>query len=66
MSSVMKAQYMKLLAKEIVSIYGVTMESAVAALKKSAINQLFDRYPEYVDHVPLSSWAKEVHGEMFE
>lgn len=65
MSENAKAIYCNLLSDEIVSIYGVSKEQAVVAVNHSAIQTLIRENPEYVDHVPLSCWAEEVHAEMF-
>ncbi|MGM9549985.1 MAG: hypothetical protein ACI3V5_09105 [Faecousia sp.] len=65
MSEQAKQLYFRLLSEEIVSMFGVTMESATKAVQNSAIQNLINDYPEYVDHVPLSSWAEDVHEEMF-
>lgn len=65
MISNLKLRYFKLLAKEMVAMYGLTMEVALAALKKSSINDFIDEHPDYVDHIQLSDWAEEVHTEMF-
>lgn len=56
--------YFDLLASKIVDMFGVSREQAAFAIQKSAIQKLIREEPEYVDHVPLSSWAEEVHREM--
>lgn len=56
--------YFDLLSNKIVSMFGVSKERAVFAIQHSAIQKLIREEPEYVDHVPLSSWAEEVHKEM--
>ena len=56
--------YFELLSNKIVSMFGVSKEQAVFAIQNSAIQKLIREEPEYVDHVPLSSWAEEVHKEM--
>lgn len=65
MSENAKRIYCDLLSNEIVSMFGVSKERAVAAVSKSAIQTLIRENPDYVDHVPLSCWAEEVHAEMF-
>lgn len=65
MNNTVKARYLNLLAKEMVAMYGLSIDVAIAALKESAINTFINEHPEYVDHVPLSNWAEEVHAEMF-
>lgn len=57
--------YFELLSDEIVTMYGVSKEQANYAVQNSAIQTLIREEPEYVDHVPLSCWAEEVHEEMF-
>ena len=57
--------YIDLLSQKIVAMYGVSKEQANRAVQNSAIQTLIREEPEYVDHVPLSSWAEEVHEEMF-
>lgn len=65
MSEQAKQLYCELLSEEIVIMFGVSKESAVSAVKNSAIQGLIRDYPEYIDHVPLSTWAEDVHTEMF-
>lgn len=65
MSENAKRIYCDLLSNEIVSMFGVSKERAVAAVSKSEIQTLIRENPDYVDHVPLSCWAEEVHEEMF-
>lgn len=60
-----KRIYCELLSNEIVSMFGVSKERATEAVNRSAIQKLIREDPDYVDHVPLSSWAEEVHAEMF-
>lgn len=57
--------YFELLSQKIVAMYGVSKEQANRAVQNSAIQALIRGEPEYVDHVPLSSWAEEVYEEMF-
>lgn len=57
--------YCELLSNKIVAIYGISKELANYAVQNSAIQILIREEPEYVDHVPLSSWAEEVYEEMF-
>ena len=56
--------YCELLSNKIVAIYGISKELANYAVQNSAIQILIREEPEYVDHVPLSSWAEEVYEEM--
>lgn len=57
--------YFDLLSDKIVAMYGVSKEAAASAVQHSAIQALIREEPEYVDHVPLSNWAEEIHEEMF-
>ena len=57
--------YCELLSNKIVAIYDISKELANYAVQNSAIQILIREEPEYVDHVPLSSWAEEVYEEMF-
>lgn len=56
--------YCELLSNKIVTMYGVSKEQANRAVQNSAIQTLIREESEYVDHVPLSSWAEEVYEEM--
>lgn len=57
-------RYCELLSNKIVVMYGISKEQANRAVQNSAIQTLIREEPEYVDHVPLSSWAEEVYDEM--
>lgn len=57
--------YFELLSEKITDLYGISIEEASRAVQHSAIQTLIREEPEYVDHVPLSSWAEEIHEEMF-
>ena len=57
-------RYCKLFSNKIVVMYGISKEQANRAVQNSAIQTLIREEPEYVDHVPLSSWAEEVYDEM--
>lgn len=61
MSEAAIARYCELLSNKIVSMFGVTKAQADQAVERSAIRELIRQAPEYVDHVPLATWAKEVH-----
>lgn len=65
MSENAKKIYCDLLCDKIVSMFGVSKERAADAVSRSAIQTLIHENPDYVDHVPLSCWAEEVHTEMF-
>lgn len=55
--------YCELLSNKIVAMFGVSKTQADLAVQHSAIQRLIREEPEYVDHVPLASWAEEVHRE---
>jgi hypothetical protein len=55
--------YCDLLINEIVEMFQISYEDATYAVEHSAIQQLMDEMPEYVDTVPLDSWAKDVYNE---
>ena len=57
-------RYCELLSNKIVVMYGISKEQANHAVQNSAIQTLIREEPEYVDHVPLSSWAEEVYEEI--
>lgn len=56
--------YCSLLIDEIIEMYGADRALVESWISKSAIQKLIDEDPEYVDHIPLSSWAEEVYEEM--
>lgn len=58
-------RYCELLSNKIVTLYGISKEQADYAISNSAIQTLIREEPEYVNHVPLSSWAEEVYEEVF-
>lgn len=58
-------RYFQLLSKEMAKMYEISAEQAAVAIRSSAIQHIAREYPEYVDHVPLSEWAKEVYAEYF-
>lgn len=57
--------YLELLGNKMVVMFGLSKEDADHAIQNSAIQTLIREEPEYVDHVPISSWAEEIHREMF-
>lgn len=63
MSELAIAHYCELLSNKIVAMFGVSKPQADHAVQHSAIQKLLREEPEYVDHVPLSTWAEEVHRE---
>ena len=64
MNGSVKNRFLKLIAKEMTAQYNVSMEFAMDAIKRSAVNALMDDCPEYVDHVPLSHLAQKVYEEV--
>lgn len=64
MSKELRKLYCELLAEKIAQMYGIDLERARFSVAESAIQKLLDEMPEYVDHVPLYSWAEDVHEEM--
>lgn len=65
MSGTMKKRYISLLAEEMVSLFDVSHEVALKAIHGSSFMGILKTYPEHVDHVALSTWAYEIHNEMF-
>lgn len=63
MSEATIQHYCELLSNKIVAMFGVSKSQADRAVAHSAIQKLIREEPEYVDHVPLSAWAEEVHRE---
>lgn len=55
--------YCDLLANKIVEMFPVSYEGAAYSVEHSVIQQLMDEMPEYVDTVPLDSWAEAVYNE---
>ncbi len=55
--------YCDLLVNEIVEMFPISYEDAAHAVENSVIQQLMDEAPEYVDTVPLDSWAEAVYNE---
>lgn len=58
-------EYLQLLSVKMSSMFDIPEDVAANAIQKSVIQELIRDMPEYVDHVPLSSWAEEIHKEMF-
>lgn len=63
MNTKLRKQYCELLSNKIVAMFSVTKEYADCAIQNSAIQNLLDEIPDYVDHVPLEEWAYEVYNE---
>lgn len=61
MSDAVVHEYISLLCAKIVAMYSVSLEVARKAVEDCGMKQLFCENPEYVDHVPLSSWAKQIY-----
>lgn len=59
-------RYLGILAKEISSRYGTPIEITKKFVKQSQINVLLDQRPEFVDHISVETWSREVHEEMIE
>lgn len=62
MSDKDRARYLNLLADVMVATFGLTKAIAKAEIKSSRMNELLTDRPEFVDHVPLEAWAKEIHN----
>lgn len=56
-----KKRYLSLLIEEIVVTYGISEDVASKAVMNGPIVQMLDDKPEFVDHVPISSWAKDIY-----
>ena len=55
-----KNRFINLIAEEIEDMYGCTEKEARKAVRKSEVVKLLDEQPEFVDHVPLSSWTESI------
>ena len=55
--------YCDLLVNKIAEMFPISYEDAARAVENSVIQQLMDEMPEFVDTVPLDSWAKDVYNE---
>ena len=64
MSEELRKLYCELLAEKIVQVYGIDLNRARYGVAESAIQNLLEEISEYVDHVPLYSWAEDVYEEM--
>ena len=64
MSEELRKLYCELLAEKIVQMYGIDLKRARHGVAVSAIQELLDEMPGYVDHVPLYCWAEDVYEEM--
>lgn len=53
--------YCELLINKIVDMFNVSKEDAVRAVNNPVIQLIFEEYPEYVDQVPISEWAKDIY-----
>lgn len=53
--------YCELLSSKIADMFNVPKEDAVRAVNDPAIQSIFEDYPEYIDQVPLSEWAKDIY-----
>lgn len=59
-----KLVFCDLLAMKISEVYGVDLVRAKIGVLESGIQRIIDEDPEYVDHIPLLSWAQDVYAEM--
>ena len=50
-------RYLIQLAEELVDMNGCTEKEAKRMIRKSGIKQVLNREPEFMDCIPLSSWA---------
>ena len=56
-------KYCELLSNKIVAMYSVSKEIADEIVDRSVIHDLIRDAPEWVDHIPLSTWAREIFYE---
>lgn len=63
MDDIQIMKYCELLSNRIVAMYSVSKEVADEIVDRSVIHDFIREIPEYVDHVPLSVWAREVFYE---
>lgn len=56
-------KYCELLSDRIVAMYSVSKEMADEIVERSVIHDLIREIPEYVDHIPLSTLAREIFYE---
>lgn len=59
-------RYSIVLAKDISGRYGTPIEVTKKFVKQSRINVLLDQRPEFVDHISIETWSREVHAEMMQ
>ena len=64
MNHVDRSKYLSLLAREIASQYGTQLDATRRFVKRSKINNLLDERPDFVDHISMETWSKEVYHEM--
>ena len=63
MDDIQILKYCELLSNRIVAMYSVSKEMADKIVEQSVIHDLIREIPEYVDHIPLSVWAREIFYE---
>lgn len=61
-----KNMYLKILAEDISGRYGTPIDATKRFVRQSRINNLLDQRPEFVDHISIETWSKEVHKEMMQ
>lgn len=61
-----KNRYLSILAEDISMRYGTPIDSTRSFVRGSRINSLLDQRPEFVDHISIETWSKEVHNEMIQ
>lgn len=60
MDDIQIIKYCELLSDRIVAMYSVSKEMADEIVERSVIHDLIREIPEYVDHIQLSIWAREI------
>ena len=63
MDDIQIMKYCELLSNRIVAMYSISKEMADEIVERSIIQDLIREIPEYVDHIPLSTWAREIFYE---
>lgn len=58
-------EYISIIAEEISSLYNIPVDIAKQNVYRSAFMETLKSYPEHIDHVPVSDWAKNIYTEMF-
>lgn len=63
MDDIQIIKYCELLSNRIVAMYSVSKEVAAEIVERSVIHDLIREIPEYADHIPLSTLAREIFYE---